>query len=297
MAADTGASPTFLDIHLTHMTNGKHTEPEHYKDIFERGIDPDMDDPTKIHAHSEVPVEEADWPLLSEVLAFRDRVRARLRGIYDDLESGKMALTRRVGRTIFMGYEHEAQHAETLLYMLAQSDMTVPPGPKPEWEVLQRTWEVDTNKVLSISGRQIELGHNDLEDEDEQASADWKSHEFGWDAENPTSKVDVKSFKVDALPITNGAYLEYMKANNVETVPGSWRDLNTVRTFYGPLDMSIAKDWPLMASKNEIEAFAKCKGGRLPTEAELRVLWDSEDGPRVDGESSNVGFRHWHPVP
>ena len=44
-------SPTFLDIHLTRMAKGSHTEPEHFKDIFERGIDPDVDDPTKIHVN------------------------------------------------------------------------------------------------------------------------------------------------------------------------------------------------------------------------------------------------------
>lgn len=42
-------SPTFLDIYLTRMTDGKHSNPQHFKDIFERGIDPDVDDPTKIH--------------------------------------------------------------------------------------------------------------------------------------------------------------------------------------------------------------------------------------------------------
>lgn len=42
-------SPTFLDIHLTRLTEGKHTEPEQFKEIFERGIDPDVDDPTQIH--------------------------------------------------------------------------------------------------------------------------------------------------------------------------------------------------------------------------------------------------------
>lgn len=258
-----------------------------------------MDDPTKIHAHSEVPVEEADWPLLSEVLAFRDRVRARLRGIYDDLESGKMELTRRAGRVLFMGYEHEAQHAETLLYMLAQSDMTVPPGPSPEWEVLQRSWgSIDTNKVLDIAPRTIKMGHDDVEKDDSAAKAgEWQTHEFGWDEENPCVQIDVQGFKVDALPITNGAYLEFMQAKGIADVPASWHDVDTVRTFYGPLEMAVAKDWPLMASKNEIEAFAQWKGGRLPTEAELRVLWESEEGPRVDGESANIGFRHWHPVP
>lgn len=291
--------PTFLDIHLTRLTNGQHTEPEFFKDIFERGIDPDMDDPTKIHAHSEVPVEEADWPLLSEVLAFRDRVRLRLRGIYDDLESGKMELTRRAGRTLFMGYEHEAQHAETLLYMLAQSDMTVPPGPKPEWEVLQRSWgQFEKNKVLEIDSTSIKMGHDDVEKDDESAQeGDWKSHEFGWDDENPQIEIQVNPFKIDALPITNGAYLEYMRAKGIEAIPAAWHDIETVRTFYGPVEMSIARDWPLMASKNEIEAYAKWKGGRLPSEAELRVLWESPEGPRADGESANIGFRHWHPIP
>ena len=42
-------SPTFLDIHLTRLTNGKHSEPEHFKDIFERGIDPHVDDPNQCH--------------------------------------------------------------------------------------------------------------------------------------------------------------------------------------------------------------------------------------------------------
>jgi hypothetical protein len=42
-------SPTFQDIHLTRLTDGKHTEPERFKDIFERGIDPHVDDPNECH--------------------------------------------------------------------------------------------------------------------------------------------------------------------------------------------------------------------------------------------------------
>lgn len=52
-----GHIPTFLDIHLTRILRkvGKrkelegHTEPERFKDIFERGIDPHVDDPSVIH--------------------------------------------------------------------------------------------------------------------------------------------------------------------------------------------------------------------------------------------------------
>jgi len=41
--------------------------------------------------------------------------------------------------------------------------------------------------------------------------------------------------------------------------------------------------------------YATIKGGRLPTEAELRLFYDNfENG--YDG-GANVGFRNWHPVP
>ena len=55
-----GHIPTFLDIQLTNKTTGEPaTEPAHYWDIFERGIDPDVDNPEMCHDHSEVPDE---WP-------------------------------------------------------------------------------------------------------------------------------------------------------------------------------------------------------------------------------------------
>lgn len=62
--------------------------------------------------HSAVPEKDEDWPALQEILAFRDRVRQRVLDLYDDLESGKRARTRRTDRILWMTYEHEAFHAE-----------------------------------------------------------------------------------------------------------------------------------------------------------------------------------------
>jgi L-histidine Nalpha-methyltransferase / hercynylcysteine S-oxide synthase len=62
----TGHIPTFLDVHLSNLLGEPYTEPESFKvhqnlifslatcsrltqDIFERGIDPHVDDPTKCH--------------------------------------------------------------------------------------------------------------------------------------------------------------------------------------------------------------------------------------------------------
>ena len=212
-----------------------------------------------------------------------------------------MEFTQRAARVLFMTYEHEGQHAETLLYMLAQSLDTESPGAVPDWEVLKQSWIIDTQKVIEVAGGKITMGHDDPEQEDDKdKSKDWTQHDFGWDEESPSYTVGVKAFKANGLPITNGEYLSYLSSSNTSEIPASWikhEGKTMIRTFYGPIDFEIGEHWPLMASKIEIENYAKSVGGRLPAEAELRLLWDNEKGPRVDGENSNIGFRNWHPIP
>ncbi|ODN79544.1 hypothetical protein L202_03501 [Cryptococcus amylolentus CBS 6039] len=312
-----GHIPTFLDIQLTRMTKGKHTEPEYFKTIFERGIDPDVDDPTQCHDHSEVPMSEEDWPALAEILGFRDRVRQRLLSIYTDYATGKRALSRHEGRVLFMGFEHEAMHAETLLYMLAQSPITRAPTAvkAPEWEILAKQWKSEKaeNKILSISAGDVVMGHDDAEADDAKypTTDGWENHEFGWDNEHPHVIQHVKAFKADSLPVTNNDYLAFLTATGAldglsdENAPAMWTNVSEqgaspewhIKSFYGPVSFEVGGDWPMMGSKLELEAFAKYKGGRLPTEGELRRLWESEEGPRVAGTVNNIGAQNWHPVP
>lgn len=302
-----GHIPTFLDIYLTRMLKGRHTEPEHYKDIFERGIDPDVDDPSKVHSHSEVPTRDEDWPTLSEILSFRDRVRERLMGVYDDLDDGKMTMSRRMGRVLFMVFEHEAMHAETLLYMLLQSSLSLPPPgfSTPQWSSLSEQWnaEFSPSKLITFTEpTTVILGHDDKESDDHLFESDeWRTHEFGWDCEHGKQTVVVKPFKIESLPVTNLEYLSYMKSNQITAIPASWVSSDGtsyfIRTLYSSVPFSIGQHWPLMASGEMLEAYAKWKGGRLPSEAELITLWKSDDGPRPAGREANVGSKRWHPVP
>lgn len=105
-----GHIPTFLDIHITRAIQGSPTHPAYFYDIFERGIDPDVDNPEKCHAHSEIP--EA-WPPLHEVLAFQSRVRRRLTSLF---ENGSAGTNRRLGRSLWLCFEHEGMSPE--LYCL-----------------------------------------------------------------------------------------------------------------------------------------------------------------------------------
>lgn len=68
-----------------------------------------------------------------------------------------------------------------------------------------------------------------------------------------------------------------------------------VRTLYGPIPMKIARNWPIMTSCDNLSTYAKVKGGRLPTEPELRLFFDKFNCGYEGG--ANVGFRNWHPVP
>ena len=304
-----GHIPTFLDIHLSRLLGEPHTKPVHFKDIFERGIDPNVDDPTQCHDHSEVPQSDEEWPTLSTILAFRNAVRDRLLRVYDDIESGKMALTRKVARVLHMTLEHEGLHAETLLYMLIQraGSGTIPPPDftPPPWESLAQTWNAlpkPASPTVTLGPATVTLGHDDVESEDEDPSKkmDVKGHEFGWDNESPKREEEVKEFRISWRPVTNGEfYAFYTNDGKGEvTLPASWVEIDgeiQVRTLYGPVPMKIALDWPLLTCYDNLSKYATVKGGRLPTEAELRLFYEKFECGYEGG--ANTGFRNWHPIP
>ena len=64
--------------------------------------------------------------------------------------------------------------------------------------------------------------------------------------------------------------------------------------MYGPVAFDIARHWPVLTAYDDLAAYAASKGGRLPTEPELRLFLDTYDVGHAGG--ANVGFRNWHPV-
>lgn len=107
-----GHLPTFNAILLTNAIREPLPEPRSYTKIFERGIDPHVDDPNHCHSHSEVPEKDEDWPTIGEVLSYRDRVRDLVLRVLGELKTGQRKLTRRLARTMMMMLEHEGWHVE-----------------------------------------------------------------------------------------------------------------------------------------------------------------------------------------
>ena len=167
-----GHIPAFLDIQLTKTTKQPPSEPEYFYSIFERGIDPDVDNPELCHSHSEIPDE---WPPLNEILTYQNRVRSRLLGLY---AGGQETIPRHVGRAIWVGFEHELMHIETLLYMMLQSDKTLPPPhvQVPDFQKLaaKARSERVANEWFDIPAQEVAFGVLDPEDPN-----DVESH-FAW---------------------------------------------------------------------------------------------------------------------
>lgn len=225
-----GHIPNFLDTHIARAIDSRPTEPSYYKQIFERGIDPDVDNPENCHAHSEIP---ETWPSAEEILAYQERVRYRVRSAYAE---GSAENSRILGRALWIGFEHEgtyssssespskiltskAMHLETLLYMLVQSDkIRAPPGSTPDFKALAQQAQKDAvpNKWIGIPASEFDVGMDDPEND---LGPD---RYFGWDNEKPSRQVEVPAFEAKARPITNHEYAQYLDRTHRSDIPASW---------------------------------------------------------------------------
>jgi len=241
------------------------------------------------------------------VLAFQDRVRNQVRDFYsNDRPDHDTA----VARALWIAFEHEAMHLETLLYMLVQSEKTQPPNGtvRPDFEAMAQEAQVTarSNDWFEIPAQKFTIGMSD----DENATK--TTTYFGWDNEKPSRDVQVAKFSAKARPITNGEYANYLQDLGIETLPVSWtissvedgvdfpngstsiqengngkntvRDGSnsflegkSVRTVFGKVPLKFAVDWPVMASYDELVGCAEWMGGRIPTLEEVEAIYEYVD--------------------
>jgi formylglycine-generating enzyme required for sulfatase activity len=224
---------------------------------------------------------------------------------------------------MWLSFEHEAMHLETLLYMLIQSERVLPPPGtvKPDFEALAKTATTNAveNKWFTIPETDVSIG---LDDPEEDTTT---QRYFGWDNEKPRRSAHVKSFRAKARPITNGEYAEYLVQTQKSAIPASWSEHaysndktvsnnkkngvvnghqngtdgvfqklihgKYVRTVYGTVPLRYALEWPVMASYDELVGCAQWMGGRIPTMEETRSIYnyvDSLNGPEIAKSLGNT---------
>lgn len=290
---------------MTRASHGERTEPRNYQQIFERGIDPDVENPEHCHSHSEIPDE---WPPLDEILDYQERVRSRARSL---LQTDAARKDRILAEAMWIGFEHEAMHLETFLYMLLQSEKSLPPVGVDPPDFAHMAWMAKKNKKpnawFRVPGRTLTVG---LDDPNVNVMP---KDSFGWDNEKPQRTVTVHSFEAQARPITNGEYAKYLEANRVQSYPASWElatpstnipasdgisqsnpegsqgFLNSfaVRTVFGSVPLELAQDWPVIASYDELALYAQWMGCRIPTFEEAKSIYVYSDKLK-DGVSNGT---------
>jgi iron(II)-dependent oxidoreductase len=216
-----------------------------------------------------------DWPAVKEIQKYNTTIRSAIDRMPVNDQLWNVAV------------EHRLMHAETLAYMLHQMPL--------ETKLVQSQVKVPSRTVetgmLTIPAGSVVLG---------------LSEGFGWDNEFDAHTVDVAAFEIDRYKVTNGEYLQFIKAGGYEqkslwsedgwkwksahgiTRPVFWKNENIYRTMFEEISMPL--DWPVYVSHSEASAYAKWIGKALPTEAEWQR---AAEAARI----GNAGFKRWDPVP
>ena len=206
-------------------------------------------------------------------------------------------------------------HLETLLYMLLQSDKSIPPsGPAPDFQTLGRKARIQAvpNEWVKIPAQKLTIGMNDPDDDSTPVRY------CGWDIEKPQREVSIAAFEAQARPLTNEDYARYLSNTNQDKLPASWLRVNpdaktaeprnalnfsdtekhinghsepftntftksiSIKTVYGPVPLEYGLDWPVFASYDELSGCARWMNGRIPTKEEVRSIYSYADRAKAE---------------
>ena len=194
---------------------------------------------------------------------------------------GSRELSEDEKKLIVIGFHHECQHQELLVYdlqhLLAEQYLPVKKNKITTQQEKQK-------EFVEINGGLYTMGYN--------------GKNYCYDIELPEHKTYLKNFKMGIFPITNQEYLQFMNDGGYETYkhwlsdgwekvksnkwdsPMYWEKINDewhVRDFLGI--RKINPNEPVChVSYYEADAYCKWAGKRLPTEAEWEKAscWNEE---------------------
>ncbi|HKN92886.1 MAG TPA: ergothioneine biosynthesis protein EgtB [Thermoleophilaceae bacterium] len=267
---DLGHIAAFEDLWLCQQAGGLDPLREDLSDVYDATLTPRAD-------RGELPYLEH-----AEALAYMAEVRERALEVLAsaDLSAGGGRLT--AGGFVWdMLVQHEHQHNETMLQTLSLAAPGVfSPRPRPLPSPPPGLRGPD---MVRVEGGPCLLGDG--------------SAGFAYDNERPRHGAEVDTFEIDRLPVTNGAYMEFverggyarrewwseegwawLQAEGAE-LPLYWTAGGEARAFDRTLPLD--PDLPVMhVCWHEAEAYARSLGKRLPTEAEWEkaASWDEAAG-------------------
>jgi iron(II)-dependent oxidoreductase len=230
---------------------------EEFDRLFAFGIDPGADG---------LPQDKpADWPSAAEVHLYNGRVRETLDGVIADAPE----------QLLHVAIEHRLMHAETFAYLMHNLDYEKKvTGGRGDGETgsrgdAARAW-IEVPAGTAVLGRPRGDG-------------------FGWDNEFNEHQVDTPAFGLAKHKVTNGEYLEFVRAG--APAPHFWIERRGEWMYRGMFDeIALPLDSPVYVSHEQASAYAQWMKAALPTEAQWHR---AAEGARPAG---NLDFRFWDPV-
>ena len=266
----------------------------------EQPLDPQVDDLYDAFQHPRSEREALPLPSRAETLAFLDRTRERALAVLDEIELDRTDRLLADGYVYGMVIQHEHQHCETILATLQlRTDgaypLTEDAAPRA----------VDGPEEILVEDGPFILGTSD--------------EPWAYDNEREAHEVDLPAFRIDAAPVTNGAFREFVDDGGYgdERVwsPDGWRhrreaslehpafwrregDGSWSRLRFGQREPLPTEEPVQHVSWYEADAFARWAGKRLPTEAEWEKAATWPDGTKLEPDpGDNLGQRRLGPSP
>ena len=208
--------------------------------------------------------QPGDWPTIRAVENYNRQVRDSL----DQQTHPDLLLN--------VSIEHRLMHIETLSYMLHQ--LPLASKRRAESEIGPMQGPPRKAGMIEVPAGEVTLG------------LVRGSSQFGWDNEFDAHTASVDGFAIDRYKVTNGDYLEFVRAGGEP--PVFWKpcgDQWNYRSMFAEIPLPL--DWPVYVSHASAAAYARWTGKDLPTEVE----WQHA----VSGapQAGNYGCERWDPVP
>lgn len=227
-------------------------------------------------------------PTVKETLEYWNWVNDE---VYKFLNTVNGSLNPEALQLFILGFNHEFQHQELLIYDLQHllSDKYIPVKMKSVPEVRGNV----KKEMIKIPGGIFKMGF------DKRKFPEM----FAYDIEMPSHKVYLNDFSIDKYPVTNGDFLEFIEdggyknfrcwlsegwdavKQNQWNAPLYWQKSDNGEwikiDFRGEKKISEIKNEPVInVSYFEADAYAKWAGKRLPTEAEWEkaASFNEDDG-------------------
>ena len=255
-----------------------------YEVLFERGIDPESADAAK------PPTDQ--WPTRRCVQDYGAKADALIERALAEAPLGD-------GEAATAIMEHEQMHQETLMYMFHEMPYEKKVARKP-LGMEHRLQPVASDRLKPVLHQTVKIPAG-------IATLGQAQGEFGWDNEFPEHKIEVSEFEIDRHNVTNGEYLDYMRATGAEP-PHFWARRDGQWFWRGMFELSpLPLESPVYATHDEATAFAQWRGKQLPSEAQYhRAAFGTPSGEErlypwgnefPDATRGNFNFTNWDPVP